>query len=259
MIDGLIDQEAVTLFLYIMARMSGFVQFNPLLGRQNITAAFRGGFVLLLSVFTYWITDQTAAVPATVLEFALRVLLELFVGFLLGLVMDFFFYIPQLAGQTIDTQMGLTMNQIYDAGARANLTVSSMLMNTLMMLLFFAANGHHTLLRIILTSGRIVGYGAVRVTADPLVNAVLELFVECTILAVKLCMPVLAAELLGQLGMGILMKVIPQINVFSINIELKVVIGLGLLLALISPFSEYFLELERSMLDRMSQILMLTG
>ena len=90
-------------------------------------------------------------------------------------------------------------------------------------------------------------------------NGLLELFIECTVLAVKLCMPILAAELLGQLGMGILMKVIPQINVFSINIELKVIIGLGLLLALISPFSEYFLSLERTMLDRMSQVLMLTG
>ncbi len=257
--DVFFDGGAVTLFLYIMARMSGFVQFNPLLGRQNISASFRGGFVLLLTVFVYFITDQDVAVPGTLLEFALRILLELLLGFLLGLVMDFFFYIPQLAGQMIDTQMGMTMNQIYDAGARANLTVNSLLLNTLMLLLFFAANGHHTLLRIMLTSGRIVEYGGVHILSDALVNGLLELFIECTVLAVKLCMPILAAELLGQLGMGILMKVIPQINVFSINIELKVIIGLGLLLALISPFSEYFLSLERTMLDRMSQVLMLTG
>ena len=56
----------------------------------------------------------------------------------------------------------------------------------------------------------------------------------------------LAAELLGQVGMGILMKVIPQINVFAINIELKVIIGLGLLLLLMTPFSEYLLRAEKA-------------
>ena len=82
---------------------------------------------------------------------------------------------------------------------------------------------------------------------------------DCTIMGIKLCMPVLAAELLGQLGMGILMKVIPQINVFSINIELKVMIGLGLLLALITPFSEVLLQIERDMLNAMGGVLYMTG
>ena len=67
-------------------------------------------------------------------------------------------------------------------------------------------------------------------------------------------MPILAAELLGQVGMGILMKAIPQINVFSINIELKVLIGLILLLLLISPFSEFLLQTEMTMLDSLRAV-----
>ena len=87
----------------------------------------------------------------------------------------------------------------------------------------------------------------------------LTLFAECTILAMKLCMPILAAEMIGQLGMGVLMKVIPQINVFSINIELKVIIGLVLLLTLITPFSEFLLDLERDMLQDLTAILRMSG
>ena len=71
-------------------------------------------------------------------------------------------------------------------------------------------------------------------------------------------MPILAAELLGQVGMGVLMKAIPQINVFSINIELKVLIGLILLLLLISPFSEFLLQAELTMFDRLRELLALT-
>ena len=65
--------------------------------------------------------------------------------------------------------------------------------------------------------------------------------------------------LLGQVGMGILMKAIPQINVFSINIELKVLIGLILLLLLISPFSEFLLQTEMTMLDSLRELLAMTG
>ena len=105
-----------------------------------------------------------------------------------------------------------------------------------------------------LTSHEVVPFGAVTFGTDA-VNALLELFMECTLLAVKLCMPILAAELIGQLGMGVLMKVIPQINVFSINIELKVLIGLALLLLLMAPFSEFLIEAERTMLDSMHTLL----
>ena len=254
----MIDWGELTLFIYILARMSGFVLFNPLLGRQNIPGVFRGGFILLLSVFTFSTAALKAPVPATIMEMAFRILLELALGYVLGLAVNFFFYIPQLAGFAIDTQMGMTMNQVYDAGAQANLSVTSVLLNTLMTLLFFAANGHHTLLRIIITSQEIVPFGSA-VIGGNLVNALLELFIQCTILGVKLCMPILGAELIGQLGMGILMKVIPQINVFSINIELKVLIGLGLLLLLVAPFSEFLLAAELDMLEILDVLLTLAG
>lgn len=252
----MIDEGALTLFLLITARMSGFVLFNPLLGRQNFPGFFRAGFILILSAFTYSVVGGRVEPPAGMLTLAAALLLELAIGFVLGMVVQFFFYIPQMAGMEIDTQMGMTMNQIYDTGSRSNMSVTGTLLNTMMILLFFAGNGHHTLLRIMLTSGEIVGYGNVTLGND-VVNLALELFAECTLLAVKLAMPILAAELIGQLGMGVLMKVIPQINVFSINIELKVVIGLGLLLLLMAPFSEFLLEAERAMLDSMHTLLTL--
>ena len=123
-----------------------------------------------------------------------------------------------------------------------------------MTILFFAGGGHLTLLRIFMTSEQIVPYGLVSFGL-PAYNLLLELFVECTILAVKLCMPILAAELIAQVGMGILMKVIPQINVFAINIELKVIVGLALLMVLIAPFSEFLLEAEAVMLNSLHQVM----
>lgn len=254
----MIDWAALTAFLFITARVSGFILFNPILGRSNIPAAFRTGMTLVLSVFVASASTPQVTAPAGIIELCVRLLLEIAVGFLLGIAVNFFFYIPQLAGSMIDTQMGMTMNQMYDPGSSSNLSVTGQLLNTLMTLLFFAGGGHLTLLRLFLTSEEVVPLGMVSI-GPPAYNLLLELFVECTVLGVKLCMPVLAAELIAQVGMGVLMKVIPQINVFAINIELKVIVGLALLLVLVIPFSEFILQAEGAMLNALHDILTMTG
>ncbi len=190
--------------------------------------------------------------------FMIRILMEFMLGLTLGMIVNFFLAIPQIAGLMIDTQMGMTMNQIYDAGSQSNMSVTSIFLNVMMILMFFVAGGHHTLFRILITSGEIVPYGAVRFNMAVVAGAVLELFVECMIMAIKLSLPILAAELLGQLGMGILMKAIPQINVFSINVELKILIGLVMLFFMISPFSEFLVEAEHTMLNSLEMVLKLT-
>ena len=150
--------------------------------------------------------------------------------------------------------MGLSMASTYDPASGIQVTATSTLFNVLMSLLFFAANGHHTLIRIFLTSNLVVPFGSVALSSN-FYPAVVQVFLDCTILGIKLCMPILAAELMGQVGMGILMKVIPQINVFAINIELKVIVGLVLTLVLIVPFSSFLLDVETDMLLTLQRVL----
>ena len=246
--------SSLTLFLLITARMSGCILFNPLLGRRGIPGLVKGGFILMLSLSAFALTPLPEQVPDTLLTLALTFLLELFLGYVLGLAVNLFFYIPLMAGSVIDMQMGLSMASTYDPASGIQVTATSTLFNVLMSLLFFAANGHHTLIRIFLASGRVVPFGRVALGED-LYAALIEMFIDCTILGVKLCMPILAAELMGQVGMGILMKAIPQINVFAINIELKVIIGLLLTFLFLIPISEFLLEAEIQMLASLQRIL----
>jgi len=245
---------SLTLFLLITARMSGCVLFNPLLGRNSIPNLVKGGFILMLSVCVYMTAPAPRTLPDSLLSLALAFMLEMFLGYVLGLVINLFFYIPMMAGSVIDMQMGLSMASTYDPGSGIQVTVTSTMFNVLMSLLFFTANGHQTMIRIFAVSGQIVPFGTVALGED-LYAALIELFINCTILGVKLAMPILAAELMGQVGMGILMKAIPQINVFVINIELKVIIGLTLIFLLMVPFSEYLLDVEVQMLAALQNIL----
>ena len=254
----MVDWAQLYLFELIFMRMSGFLLFNPLLGRSNLPAMVKTGMALVLSILVFGTAGTGVPQPDTLVELAFRLLLELGIGLVLGFVMRVVFSVVQIGGEVIDTQMGMTMAQIYDASSQANLSVTASLLNILLILDFFAENGHYTLMRLLTTSGELVPYGAAAL-GDGVYASVIELFLACMLLAVKLAMPILAAELLGEVGMGVLMKAIPQINAFVINIELKVIIGLLLVFLLLTPINEFLLELESGMLSELGRILRLIG
>ena len=254
----MVDWAQLYLFELIFMRMSGFLLFNPLLGRSNLPAMVKTGMALVLSILVFGTAGTGVPQPDTLVELAFRLLLELGIGLVLGFVMRVVFSVVQIGGEVIDTQMGMTMAQIYDASSQANLSVTASLLNILLILDFFAENGHYTLMRLLTTSGELVPYGAAAL-GDGVYAYVIELFLACMLLAVKLAMPILAAELLGEVGMGVLMKAIPQINAFVINIELKVIIGLLVFFLLLTPINEFLLELESGMLSELGRILRLIG
>lgn len=255
----MIDWAQLYLFELIVMRMTGFVMFNPIWGRNGVPGLVKAGFILVLSVATYSIGGSVQPeLPANLISYAVPMLLELGVGFVLSFVIRLFLSVVQIGGEIIDTQMGLTMAQIYDASTQSNLTVTGSLLNILLILDFFAENGHYTLLRILVTSGEVLPYGTAAF-GQLVASQVVEFFLTCMILSVKLALPILAAELLGEIGMGILMKAIPQINAFVINMELKVIIGLGLFFMFLTPINEFLLSAEVQMLSSLGQILKTIG
>ena len=250
------DWDGFTLFLYIMMRISGFIFFNPFFGRRNIPSYFKAGATLVFAMAASDAYTGTVQAPAAFIELAVRLLLELCMGYFIGLVMNLFLFVPSYAGHIMDEQMGMAMAQTYDPSFQGQSTPTANVLNIFSILIFFTANGHHTLLRLMIASGGVTPFGTAALGSDA-AEMVAQVFIDCTLLAVKLCLPVLGAELMGQVGMGVLMKVIPQINVFAINIEFKVLVGLAMVFFLISPFSEFLLGMENTMLNNIQMAIAL--
>lgn len=249
------DLSQFYLFELVVMRITGFVALTPLLGRTNVPGVVKAGFTLVLSYFVMGIVGEGGPeAPQSTVALILSLLLELGVGLVVGFLMRVTFSIVQTGGEIIDAQMGMTMAQTYDASSQSNMSVSASLLNLLLLLNFFAENGHYTLLRILLLSGDVIPYGT-PTFGEGVANYVVQIFLSCMVLSLKLAMPILVAELLGEIGMGILMKAIPQINAFVINIELKVIIGLVLLFLFLTPINEFLLGVESEMLDQIAQVL----
>ena len=127
---------SLALFLLITGRMSGCILFNPLLGRRGIPGIVKGGFILMLSVCVFMAAPTSRPLPNSLLGLALAFLLDLLLGYVLGLTVNLFFYVPLLAGSVVDMQMGLSMASTYDPASGIQVTATSTLLNVLMSLLF---------------------------------------------------------------------------------------------------------------------------
>lgn len=248
------DTAHFMLFSLIMMRMAGSVLLNPVLGRKSIPMIAKSGFILVLSLLVYSFSEGTEIQVSSSIVYGFLLLKEFAVGFVLGFVMQLFLMVLTYAGGIIDFQMGLSMAMIYDVQNNAQIPLTGSLLNTWFMLLFFAVDGHHALIQIIITSADVVPYGEVAITTAA-GTAILNIFIECIVLAVKLAFPILAVEFIAEIGVGILMKMIPQINVFVINVQLKLIIGLVMLVFLFSPIGNMLGSLISQMMNSMQDVL----
>lgn len=244
----------VTLFSLILMRMSGFILLNPILGRRNIPMQVKAGFIFVLTLTVYSFSAGDAFDIANPLEYGFLLLKEFSAGYVIGYVTELFFFVITFAGYVMDFQMGLSMSTVYDPQSNTQVPITGSLLQAFYVLLFFAVDGHLALMKILLQSAEIVPYGGIVITQN-LALRVIDLFSECVIMGIKFAFPILAAEFLIEIGVGILNKIVPQINIFVINIQLKVIVGLGLLVFLISPIGEYLSNLVTVMIKTIQEII----
>ena len=235
-------------------RMSGFVLMNPILGRNNIPARVKAGFIFVLALTVYSSSMEEAFEIVSTVEFAFLLLKEFAAGYVVGYVMHLFFFIVSFAGYIIDYQMGLSMSTVYDPQSNAQMPVTGSLLQTWLILLFFAVDGHLALMRILLTSAEIVPYGGIVVT-EGLALRIIDIFLECVEMGLRLAMPMMAAEFLVEMGVGVLNKVVPQISIFVINIQMKLIVGIGLLVLLFAPTGEFIEKIMTTMMKSVGGIL----
>ena len=244
--------ENFEIFIFIAARMSGFVFFNPVLGRRNIPGTARGGISLLLAVFTLVhfpadMPDLDGAGAGSLVIFILLLLKEFSVGFVMGHIVSMFFSLVGLSGEVMDMQMGLAMSNMYDPGSNVQLPLTGGFYNIALMLLFFVTNAHGNLIEIVFESFRIVPVDSFALNPD-IGLYIMRLFGLVLTFSFRFAMPVMAAELLTETAVGIIMRAVPQINVFVVGLQMKIIVGVSVMI-MSAPAAVWLLDV---MLSEMS-------
>lgn len=221
-----------------MMRMTGMIIFNPVFSRSNIPVMLQSGLAFVLAIT---ITGSTTFPPlpdVTLYSFLYLVLKELSVGLFAGFVIQMFLSVLIIGGETIDMQLGIGMAKIFDPASNASISVSSQFLTVMFMMGFFYSNAHITLIYMTAKTFDIIPLGSLVFNRESFL-AIPELFSLIFLLAIKLCMPVIVMEVVVTFAVGMIMRVIPQINIFVVNIQFKLIIGMIVMVMLVPAFSAF--------------------
>lgn len=245
-----IEFESLQTFLLVFVRMAAMLLFNPLLSRRNIPSRVTMGLVLAL---TLMIAPNILPAPAfTPFDTVLAIAREIFVGFTCGFVFQIFYLLLFFVGDFMDMQFGLSMAKVFDPGTNIQASISGKLFNIMFVLYFFATGSHLIMIRIFASSYLILPAGASGMTLNA-AQFVIEIFIAAFSLIIRLAIPFVVAEFTVEIAMGVLMKLIPQIHVFVINMQIKVGLGLLLLILFAQPVSSFMDNYLVLMLENMQR------
>jgi flagellar biosynthetic protein FliR len=174
------------------------------------------------------------------------------IGFILGLSVKVVFASIQLAGEFAGFQMGLSMAQIVDPSSGMDATLAAQLYYFIALLVFLSINGHHWFFKAIVQSFRLLPPGGLELH-DGLYRYFLSLSGKMFLIGIKIAAPVTAILILTQVAMGVVAKMVPQINILITSFPVTIGLGMifvGLSLELLVPYLRtLFDESGKGMID----------
>ena len=242
-------------YLMVFVRISGMLLFNPLFSRRNLPVRFKMGLVLALTVLISptLLGSNFVALSGSVMIFA--ALKEIFVGYCVGMVFSFFYYMIFFVGDVIDTQFGLSMAKVFDPGTNIQMSVTGNWFSIIFIVYIFLTDSHLLMIRIFASSFDIIPLGAASFNVSGSSEFMIELFLNIFMICIRMILPFVAVEFVMEVCMGVLMKLIPQIHVFVINIQLKLLMGLLMLLILITPITAFLNNYMDMMFKMMENVM----
>lgn len=250
----------IYIFILIMVRYIGMFLVAPVFGSRVIPVRVRLSFILFLSIITMPVLMnlQGAKTPNNLLALILSVLAEFAVGLSIGFFSYLVFAAIQFAGHYMDLSMGFAIVNVMDPISGTQAPVLGQFKNILAILIFFAINGHHLLLKAVYYSYQLIPIG--RVSFSPVFfRYIFSTATEFFRVSVLIALPVVGTIFVADVIFGFLARSIPQMNIFIIGLPLKIILGFTVLILSLIFFIYYFQDLFIEMYKNLSELIRIIG
>ena len=224
--------------LFIGLRVSGLVLFAPGLSNPAVPARVKAMFVLMMTVLL-WPVVPVKSLESSAMGWTGVALNELAIGVLIGLMLGFIFDAAQFAGQILGMQMGFSLVTILDPQTQADSAVLSVFYQTIVLLIFFALDVHHWILRALVASFYYLPAGRPAVTLAR-AGALLHTGASIWLLGVQIAAPALIATVTADFVLAFIGKASPQLPVLFVGLPIKSVLGMLVLIATMSAWPHFF-------------------
>jgi len=221
-------------FMLVLVRTAGVVMVAPMFGAASVPVMIKAAFALMLSLMLSPLVAGEAPALAGVAAYVVVVIRELIVGLAMGFTAMLAFGTFQVAGEFVGRQMGFAMGEMVDPLYEEQTSIFSTFHHTLAMLLFLAINGHHWFLQALCGSFRSIPLGGCGLPAS-VTGGMVQRFVEVFVGGLKMSAPAVCVLLLVTVGLGLLARAAPLLNMLMISISVRIAVGL-VLVGMLIPY-----------------------
>jgi flagellar biosynthesis protein FliR len=230
-------------YLLVFARVGSMVMLLPAIGEMGVPPRVR--LVLALAI-ALALTPQVQAnypaiAPSTFLQLTILVLQEVTAGILVGAMARIIMSALSVAGFLIATQTGLAYAQTIDPTQNTQGAVLGNFMTLLGTTLIFTTNLHHLAIGAVAGSYKMLPPGAHLPTED-MAQLVINLTSSSFALGFQLAAPFLVFSFAVYAGLGVLARLMPQLQVFFVAVPINIMCGFFILLAVVGALMSVFLD-----------------
>ncbi len=229
MIDLSFAYADLEYFLLIFVRVTSFIYIAPFFGMSNTPNRVKIG----LGLFVAYLLDQSMVhgevVYSTLFGFAIVVMKEAVTGFLIGFGANLCTTIVAFAGHITDMETGLSMASLFDPTTKEQTSITGIYYNYSILLMLIVSGMHRYLLQALIDTFTLIPINGAVFKIDGIVQTMVQFLGEYVRIGFRIALPVFATIILVNAVLGMLAKVSPQLNMFAVGIQIKVLVGLAVL------------------------------
>lgn len=229
MIDITFTYADLEYFLLVLVRITCFIYVAPFFSMSNTPRMIRVGFSIFLSYLVYMGVDRNEVVYNTLLGYVVIVMKEALTGFLIGWGAQICTTVTSLAGSIADMEIGISMVSLMDPTTRQQATFTGVFYQYIFTLLLMITGMYQYLLRALIDSFTLIPVNGAVFKTEALLESVITFMGDYLAMGFRIILPIFCTMILLNCILGVLAKVSPQLNMFAVGMQLKVLVGLGIL------------------------------
>ncbi len=216
-------------FLMVFLRLGAAIMLMPGFMSSYVNVNIRISVALALSLILMpAVSPSLPPQPADTLTFITYVLQEVTTGIFFGVVMQMLYAALSLAGSLAGQAIGFGNAQIFDPAFQTQSVVVETFLSIIALTVIFITDIHHLMITAVVDSYRLFPVGAALPWGDFADNLTTRLN-DTFVMGFKLGSPFIAFTIVFYTGMGLVSRLMPQLNIFFLSLPLQIYLGLGLL------------------------------
>jgi flagellar biosynthesis protein FliR len=224
-----IGPNQLVAFALVLARIVPLFLFAPLFSSKLVPIRVRGIVAVALAIGLSPVALGNEQPPLDALSILSLIVKEMLVGLAFAFAIGMVIAALQVAGSFLDALIGFSFGAMVDPLTGNQGTVLAQLYGLMGVLIFIAIGGDQIVIRGFAETFELIPLLEAP-AMDALLSGALAAFTGLFTSALQVAAPVLLALVLTDVAFGLVTRVVPQLNVFSVGLPAKVLVGLVLIM-----------------------------